>query len=191
MRLQMTRKMYVNKTNKLSKSERFTIIQCWNNGWKVTRIARKFFVSRTTAYNIINKYKLDGVLSLQDHIPGKLRSPLNAIFYGNVVDIRKKTSWGACRIEKYFKFKGFSVSHNKINHIIQYEGLTRKKLGKKGKPKYISYEAENNNDQWHIDWSIDPLTKRKLLAIIDDKSRFIVYVGLFNEATAENSAIGL
>jgi transposase len=187
----MVKKMYVNKSNKLNKSERFTIVQRWNNGWTVSRIARRFFVSRTTVYDIIKKYKFEGIVGLQDHIPGKLRIPLNVNFYANVVSIRKKTSWGACRIEKYFKSKGFSVSHNKINQVIQYEKLTRKKLGKKGKPKYVSYEAENNNDQWHIDWSIDPLTKKKLLAIIDDKSRFIVYVGLFNEATAENSAIGL
>jgi putative transposase len=64
-------------------------------------------------------------------------------------------------------------------------------MGKKTKPKYVKYEAPENNYQWHIDWSIDPLTKKKLLAIIDDKSRYIVYVNLFDEATAENSAIGL
>ena len=187
----MIKKMYVNNSNKLSKSERFTIIQCWNNGWKTTRIAKRFSVSRTTIYKIIGRYKSDGVLGLQDHIPGKLRIPLNPNFYANVVNIREKNGWGACRIERYFKIRGFSVSHNKINQVIQYENLTRKKMGKKEKPKYISYEANNINDQWHIDWSIDPISKKKLLAIIDDKSRFIVYVGLFDEATAENSAVGL
>ena len=187
----MHKKMYVNMSNKLNKSVRFVIVQRWNNGWKISRIAEKFCVSRTTIYRIINKYRVDGAFGIQDHIPGPSRSSLNPIFYANVVSIRNRTGWGACRIEKYFKFKWFCVSHNKINQVIQYEGLTRKKMGKKTKPKYISYEADNNNDQWHIDWSIDPLTKKKLLAIIDDKSRFIVYVGLFNEATAENSAIGL
>ena len=187
----MIKKMYVNNSNKLSKSERFTIIRRWNNGWKITRMAKRFCVSRTTIHKIIGRYKIDGVLGLQDHIPGKQRIPLNPNFYANVVSIRKRTSWGACKIEKYFKKKGFSVSHNKINQVIQYENLTKKKLGKKGKPKYVSYEADEINDQWHIDWSIDPISKKKLLGIIDDKSRFIVYVGLFNEATAKNSAMGL
>lgn len=183
--------MYINKSNKLTKSDRFVIIQRWNNGWFISRIAQRFKISRTTVYNIIKSYKKDGTYGLEDHKPGPLREPLNASFYANVVILRKKFDWGACRIEKYFNRKGFSVSHNKINQVIQYEGLTRKKLGKQEKPSYVKYEAEKCNDQWHIDWSVDPLTKKKLLAIIDDKSRFIVYAGLFDKATAENSAIGM
>lgn len=187
----MMKRMYINKKNKLSKSDRFKIIQRWNNKWLISKLARRFKVSRTTVYRIIEKYKIDGSYGLEDHKPGKLPEPLNPLFYANVVELRKKYDWGACRIEKYFNMKGFSVSHNKINQVIQFEGLTRKKLGKQGKPSYVSYVADEINDQWHIDWSIDPLTKKKLLAILDDKSRFIVYAGLFDEATAENSAVGM
>lgn len=183
--------MYINKNNKLSKSDRFKIVKDFHNGRYVTDIAKRFGISRTTVYNIICKYRLDGSYGLEDHKPGRLRVALNPSFYANIVDLRKKNNWGACRIEKYFNRKGFSVSHNKINQVIQYEGLTRKKLGKKCKPSYVSYEVENINDQWHIDWSIDPLSKKYLLAIIDDKSRFIVYAGLFDRPTGENSAIGL
>jgi len=176
----MIERMYINKSNKLSKSERMLILQRWNNGWKKTRIAKRFSVSRQTIYDVISRYQTDGIYGIVDHQPGPLRLPVNANFYANIIDIRKKYDWGACRIEKYFNKKGYSVSHNKINQVIQYEGLTRKKLGKQERPKYVRYEADNCNDQWHIDWSVDPLTKKKLLAIIDDKSRFIVFAGLFN-----------
>jgi len=187
----MIKRMYINKNNKLSKSDRFKIVKHFHNGRYVTDIAKRFGISRTTVYNIIGKYRLDGSYGLQDHKPRRLRVALNPSFYANIVDLRKKNNWGACRIEKYFNRKGFSVSHNKINQVIQYEGLTRKKLGKKCKLSYVSYEVENINDQWHIDWSIDPLSKKYLPAIIDDKSRFIVYAGLFDRSTGENSAIGL
>lgn len=187
----MKERMYTNKNNKLSKSDRILILQRWNNGWKKTRIAKRFNISRQTVYEIILKYEVDGIDGVMDHKPGPLRTPINPTFYANITDIRKKFDWGACRIEKYFNRKGHSVSHNKINQVIQYEKLTRKKLGKQGKPSYVRYEADNCNDQWHIDWSIDPLTKKKLLAIIDDKSRFIVFAGLFDQSTGENSAIGL
>jgi putative transposase len=187
----MREKMYINNSNKLSKSDRMLILQRWNNGWKKTRIARKFGISRQTVYDIISKYETDGVYGLLDHKPGCLKTPVNPHFYANIIDIRTKFDWGACRIEKYFNRKGYSVSHNKINQVIQFEGLTRKKLGKQTRPKYVRYEADECNDQWHIDWSVDPLTKKKLLAIIDDKSRFIVFAGLFVHATGENSAIGL
>ena len=174
----MIRKMYVNKANKLNKSQRMEILQRLNNGWKKCRIAKRFGVSRQTIYDIQNKYFMQGINGILDHKPGPLREPLSPNFYANIIDIRKRFDWGACRIEKYFNSKGFSVSHNKINQVLQYEGLVRKKLGKQERPKYVRYEADNINDQWHIDWSIDPLTKKKLLAILD-------------EATAENSAVGL
>lgn len=187
----MIERMYTNKSNKLTKSDRMLILQRWNNGWEKTRIAKRFGVSRQTVYDIISRYETDGIYGIVDHKPGRLKNPVNPHFYVNIVDIRKKFDWGACRIEKYFNRKGYLVSHNKINQVIQYEGLTRKKLGKQERPKYVRYEADNCNDQWHIDWSVDPLTKKKLLAVIDDKSRFIVFAGIFDNATGENSAIGL
>jgi transposase InsO family protein len=155
------------------------------------RIAERFGVTRITVYRIERQYQLYGLNGLEDHKPGPLRTALNPSFYANILEIRKKSGLGACSIEKYFKKKGFSVSHNKINQVLQYEKLTYKKMGKRKKPKYIRYEADNINDQWHIDWAIDPLTKKHLLAIIDDKSRFIVFAGLFESANAENSAFGL
>lgn len=183
--------MYLNKSNKLDYTRRLGIIKFYLRNRKKSWIAQKFNVSRQTVYDIIKKYETDDIYGLEDHKTGLLRIPLNPVFYANIISIRKETGWGACRIENYFKQKGFLVSHNKINQVITYEGLTRKKMGKQTKPKYVRYEAEKNNDQWHIDWSFDPLSKKQLLAIIDDKSRFIVYAGLFDSASAENSALGL
>ena len=183
--------MYINKSNKLDYRLRLNIIKAIMANWSKSRIARRFDVSRTTIYKIKKKYEHNDVYGLEDHKPGPLRMPLNPHFYANVVEIRKKYSFGACGIEKYFKKRGFLVTHNKINQILQYEGLINKKMGKRKKPTYIRYEAENCNDQWHIDWSLDPLTKKNLFAIIDDKSRFIVYAGLFDSANAKNSAFAL
>ena len=183
--------MYINKSNKLNYRLRLNIIKAIYGKWSISKIAMRFEVSRVSIYKIKKKYLFDDVYGLEDHKPGPLCTPINPIFYANILDVRKKYGVGACGIEKYYKKRGYSVSHNKINEVLQYEGLINKKMGKRTRPKYIRYEADNINDQWHIDWSIDPLTKKKLLAIIDDKSRFIVYAGLFTEATAENSAIGL
>lgn len=187
----MIEKMYVNKSNKLKYRERLAIVYRYNKGWSVSRLGRKYVVSRKTIYKILDKFRDDGVYGLEDHRPGTRRQMTNPLFYAKVVELRSKTSWGACRIEQHFKELGFSVAHNRINTIIKQENLTRPKMGKQTKPKYIRYEAENNNDQWHIDWSIDPLTKKHLFATIDDKSRFVVYAGLFDAATEENTVIAL
>jgi len=188
----MLAKMYVNPSNKLDYKTRLKIYKLkYVYRWKVSKISKTFEISRQTVYNIIKNVEEWGLNGIQDHQPGLLKELLNPIFYKKVVEIRVSKNWGACKIENYFKQKGFSVSHNKINQVIKYENLTRKKMGKRVKPSYISYEAEEVNEQWHIDWSIDPWSKKYILAIIDDKSRFIVFANLFNEATGENSAIGL
>lgn len=181
--------MYINKSNKLDYLTRFNIVrQSQYRTYTATKLAKKYNVSRQTIHRVVKKFNDNGVYGLEDHKPGRLREPLNPVFYANIVSFRKKTNKGAVGIEKYFKKQGFCVSHNKINQVLKYENLHFRK-GKMTKPKYIKYEADNINDQWHIDWSIDPVSKKKLLAIIDDKSRYIVYAGLYDEATAENSAL--
>ena len=186
------KKMYVNKNNKLNYNDRLRIVKQFEvHRRKKSHIARLNSISRQTVDKIIKRYSEVGLYGLEDHRPGPRRLTLNPQFWDYVVQLRKTHDWGALRIEAYLKKKGFSVSKYKIHHIIRHTSSLRKKMGKREKPKYVRYEAENINDQWHIDWSIDPQTKKKLLAILDDKSRFIVYVGLFDEATAENSAIGL
>jgi putative transposase len=183
--------MYINKNNKLDYRTRLSIIKLILRKTRKRKIAKLFSVSKVTIFKIEKQYKRYGLHGIEDHKPGPLRIALNPVFYANVIELRKKTGLGACGIEKYFKKKGYFVNHNKINQVLQYEGLTNKKMGKQKKPKYIRYEAGNINDQWHIDWSIDPLSKKQLFAIIDDKSRFIVFAGLFESANAENSALGI
>ena len=184
-------RMYENPKNKLDYFARLGVAKLLNCRWAVARIARKVGISRQTVYDIKCKYESEGVMGLQDHRPGVIGGSLNPSFYANVIDLRKNHGWGACRIEVYFRKKGYMVSHNRINKVIHMEGLTFRKLGKQPAPKYVRYQAENCNDQWHMDWSIDPLSKKYLLVIIDDRSRFVVFAGLFHSASAENSAYGL
>lgn len=102
---------------------------------------------------------MEDVFGFQDRRLGKLKDSLNPIFYANVVEIRETISRGTCRIENYFKHKGFNVSYNKMNQVIQQEGLTRKKMGKRKRKKYVRYDVDNINKQGSIDWSVDPLPK--------------------------------
>jgi putative transposase len=185
-------KMYVNNKNKLNYRDRLRIVkqhECYRR--KPSDLAKQYRVSRQTIHQILSRYKRDGLHGIEDHKPGRLETALNPKFYDFAAQLRDVHDYGAIRLQASLKRKGFSVSSYQLHKVIKLESTLRKKLGKRTKPKYVSYQADECNDLWHIDWSIDPLTKKKLLAIQDDRSRFIVFAGLFDEATAENSALGL
>lgn len=185
-------KMYVNRKNKLNYRDRLRIIKQITVYYrKPSNLARQYGVSRQTIYAILARYKVDGLYGLEDHRPGVKRHTLNPKAYDYIIQLRDTTDYGAGKIKQHLNKEGFGVSVYRIHTVIRQESQLRRKMGKQTKPKYIRYEAENCNDLWHIDWSNDPHSGLKLLAIQDDKSRFIVFAGLFEEATAENSALGV
>jgi transposase InsO family protein len=186
------KKMYKNKQNKLDYRDRFKIIKKLRVYLeKPTQIAKRYGVSRQTIYDVQKRFKKEGLIGLQDHLPGPLEKTINPKFYELVVQKRRTNDYGAVRLKAFFKKEGFFVSTYQIHKIIKKESILRNKMGKQSKPKYVRYQAEKCNDLWHTDWSHDPHSGKKLLVYQDDRSRFIVFAGLFDEAIAENSAIGL
>jgi transposase InsO family protein len=185
-------KMYINPQNKLNYRDRLRIIKQLTVYFrKPSDLARQYGVSRQTIYAVYRRFEADGLYGLEDHRPGIKRHTLNPVVYNYITQIRKTTDYSAKKIQQQLNKQGFGVSIYRIHKVILQESPLRKKMGKQAKPKYVRYEAENCNDLWHMDWSNDPHSGLKLLAIQDDKSRFIVFAGLFSEATAENSALGL
>ena len=55
--------------------------------------------------------------------------------------------------------------------------------------KFVKYEWPKPNMLWHTDWSDCPFTGKKLIAFIDDYSRFIVHAEYFENATTENTIL--
>ncbi len=53
--------------------------------------------------------------------------------------------------------------------------------------KFIKYEYNKPNDLWHTNWTTCPYTGKQLIAFIDDYSRFIVHIELYDSATIENN----
>ena len=55
--------------------------------------------------------------------------------------------------------------------------------------KYKAYEWPNTHDMWHTDWSICPFTGKKIIAFIDDYSRYVIPAEIFDRQTTENTLI--
>ena len=74
-----------------------------------------------------------------------------------------------------------------VVHTIQREsGEAVERKRKQGRRKWIRYERKHANIMWHTDYKrLDD--GNWFMSYLNDASRFIVWWGLFNEATSEHA----
>lgn len=151
-------------------------------------------VSRISVWKIWCVYRKWGSEGLRNHKPGRLFMPLNATFYGRVVDEWKRQRCGARKLHAILKKKGFGVSLRKISQVMKAEGF-QKPCPKRQKPrKYKRYEWPIPNFMWHTDWHVIKAEKFKgknFISYLDDCSRRIMSYGVFEHMTTKNSVIAL
>lgn len=156
--------------------------------WKdYKRAALAQRISWRTVYKLVNKYKEWGWEGLKDHRPGRPSEPLNHKMVELIIKERKRTGYGACKLENVFRSKGFGISHRKIHEVLLNEGPATPNNNKQKPRKYVRYELPYSNDLWHTDWTYCPFTCNQLTAYIDDCSRFIVAYGIFVNSFSEYS----
>jgi len=151
------------------------------------KIALAQGISEGMVRRLVRKYEEEGWDGLKDHKTGRPETSLNRASEIIILDLRKRFSYGACRIEALLKSKGFGISHRQIEKVLNQHGLVQPNVKKQKSRKWVRYELPNPNDLWHTDWSYDPYTQRQLNVFIDDKTRMITSFGLFPSATAERS----
>lgn len=88
-----------------------------------------------------------------------------------IINLRKKTGWGAKRLKKILNH--LELSHLTINNILREKGLTRTEGNRAQRAKYVRFQRKNPNSLWHIDDS-EFGDKGKIIAVIDDCSRYCI-----------------
>jgi len=147
-------------------------------------------VNRKTIWEIKQKYAQCGDDGLKDHLPGRLFEPLNSKFYDLVIQEWKKTKYGARKLHKHLQRLGYGVSLRKISQVMVKEGFQKPNFKKQKPRKYKRYEWPISNLMWHTDWhkmKRGKLKGKQVIPYIDDCSRQIMSVGLFDHATEKNS----
>jgi transposase InsO family protein len=155
------------------------------NAQNTVALAQK--VSDRTVREIMTEYAQYGFDALKDHKTGRQETVLNAKIADEILTLRKRYGYGACRIEFVLKNKGFCISHRQIEKLLVRNNLVLPNIKKQKSRKWVRYELPNPNDLWHTDWTYDPFTQKQFSVYIDDKTRLITSFGLFQNATADNS----
>ena len=173
---------------KLSFEKRVWIVKQVLRGMPRVKAALSQSISDRTVRELMNKYELYGWDGLKDHKTGRSETVLNQNAIIVILDLRTHFGYGACRIEQILKQKGFAISHRQIEKVLIRKGMVVANPKKQKPRKWVRYELPHPNDLWHTDWSYDPFIGKQLSVYIDDRTRLITCFGVFQNATAENSA---
>jgi putative transposase len=121
--------------------------------------------------------------------PGRTPVPITAAELELVKSFKQEYGVGANNLEVIMTEKGMPLSHNRIHAVLKTAGLAKNELKKQGKRKWIRYERRHSNSLWHTDWF--EYNGLQVIAFLDDASRLVTGVGIFDNATAENAVLVL
>ncbi|MFQ5620433.1 MAG: DDE-type integrase/transposase/recombinase [Candidatus Nanoarchaeia archaeon] len=179
----MQPRKYVKWTPKLRK----WIIKQWLAGiTPVSEIARNRKISRSSIYELIDRYKKFGWEGLEPRRKGRKKEHINLDFEDFVLREYAVFPMGSPKMYLHLKAKGFGVSQRKLQQIYNKYKLKMNKRKRPSQIKFVKYEWPGSNALWHTDWTECPFTGQQLIAFIDDYSRYIVHAEYYANATTEN-----
>jgi putative transposase len=146
-------------------------------------------VPRRTIYRWKERCKKYGESGLQNRKPGAKATNVNSIFSTKVIELWHERPRGVHKIWLDLQRLGYGVSERQLRKIYRREGFKMNKRKRPSQIKFVKYEWPEPNMLWHVDWTECPFTKNKLIAFIDDYSRYIVHAEYFVNATTENTIL--
>ena len=112
--------------------------------------------------------------------PKTIHYKINSETENKIISIKKKTGWGAEKIENFV-----DTSHTTINKILRKHKLTNPSKRKKKRIKYIRWQRNHPNSLWQIDHSDQKIDDKYVISVIDDCSRKSLAFIAVNQVTTE------
>ncbi len=168
------------------------VVLAVKEGANVSELARRFGVSRPTAYKWIKRYRESGREGLSDRSRRPLTSPNRSSerIEQMVLDVRRAhPTWGSRLIHGFLRAQGASdlPSPSTVHAILVRHGCIVQEGGQRHKA-WRRFEHEAPNDLWQMDYKghfalregrCHPLT------VLDDHSRYALAVNACGNETAE------
>ena len=111
--------------------------------------------------------------------PKTIHYKINPEIEEKVIKLRKKTGWGANKIQHFIE----EISESSIKRILNKKMLVQKSLRRKKRIKYIRWQRKHPNSLWQMDVSDQKIKDKYCFAVIDDCSRNCLGVFEINRAT--------
>lgn len=184
------------------KEKRKFLEEYFLNEYTFSVLCKRYNISRKTGYQIVRRYKQEGLrclvpLSKKPHTsPNKTALQIEHL----ILETRDKYSrWSGVKIKEYLTGKGHIdlPSPKTINSILKRHGRITEAESEKHKP-WIRFEHELPNDLWQIDFkghfALNNERRCYPLTLLDDHSRYCLLVKACSNQTrdtVENALIGV
>jgi len=155
----------------------------------LTQVSEIRKVPRRTIYRWIERYKRYGESGLLNRKPGSKPTNVNSNFTAKVIELWQERPRGVHKMWLDLQKLGYGVSERQLRKIYRRECFKMNKRKRPGQIKFRAYEWPEPNMLWHVDWTDCPFTKKKLIAFIDDFSRYVVFAAYYDHATTENTIL--
>jgi len=106
--------------------------------------------------------------------PNIIHRKITSKIESKILFLRKKTGWGANKIQPVIK----EISESSIKRILNKHNLTNPNPLRKKRIKYIRWQRKHPNSLWQMDISDQKIKDKYCFAVIDDCSRYCL--GLFS-----------
>ena len=171
------------------KLKKWCIRKLMDGDFSVSEIARNRKIPRKTIYRWLWRFKSSGFDGLNNNLPGRKPDQINVTDEKVIVALWQKWKYGSPKMKHLLQEKGINLSQRKIQKIYKKHGFKMNRRKRPSQIKFVKYEWPKPNMLWHTDWTNCPFTGQKLIAFIDDHSRFIVHAEYFSNATTENTLL--
>ena len=158
-------------------------------GSRISNVAIIRRVPRRTIYRWKERLRKYGESGLLNRKAGAKTTILNTFFMDKVILLWNERPRGAHKMKQDLQKDGFGVSERQIRKIYRKEGFKMNTRKRPTQIKFVKYEWPKPNMLWHTDWTECPFTGKKLIAFIDDYSRYIVFAAYYDQATTENTIL--
>jgi len=160
--------------------QRLAFVSLVASGVPVAEAARRFSISRPTAYKWLGRYHAEGEAGLVDRSRRPLRSPqrVTETLEDLVCELRDKhPTWGGRKLRAALLRQGYQQvpAASTITRILIRRG--RIETTTESQPRvWQRFEAANPNDMWQIDFKghfpLEDGTRCHPLGVLDDHSRY-------------------
>ena len=155
----------------------------------ISELARRFNISRKTAYKWINRAQVDSQTDFSDHSKAPVHSPNKTShdIEERIVETRLLfPEWGGRKLKRYLENEGHSniPAASTITEILKRRDLLN--TSSANTERWIRFEHEHPNDLWQMDFKgpIESNTGEwSALTVLDDHSRFSLGIQICRQQT--------